>query len=374
MKSTVNSKDTKPVDTNASPSANGWCFQVGAGITLMLDNVKDFSSLKIEGATDDIEITLDDGKIYAQAKSVMQMGDRRNASKNLNEALHVLSNGANNGDAVRLIYITNIENPLSSKSSAFHYGQSYEFSVLPADAKKKILGKVADDFPVDKFRLQLLHFFGEGKNSFERVRERISEFLQEVIGDPSYNRQLLSSWFESFMVNASDKPKAEKSLELTKGDIIYPVIVLVIDPPISEDEFSKVCGHDNYIEICQGYRDLITGYACDYEFFAEVIGDYLSEKSLSTSAGSGKYNFVNVRWKNYEHHFSAIKNDETREAVVKLLLLTIITKRNRIEGRQLRKSEADTAKMNPPCSAEPLLSYIERGREKHQTTTAPPEE
>jgi len=30
--------------------------------------------------------------------------------------------------------------------------------------------------------------------------------------------------------------------------------------------------------------------------------------------------------------------------------------------------------MKPPGSAEPLLSYIERGREKHQTTTAPPEE
>jgi len=332
MKTTANKKDTDPVDTNASASANGWCFQVGAGITLMLDNVKDFNSLKIEGKTDDIEITLGDGKIYAQAKSVVQMGDRRNASKNLNEALRVLSNGASNGDAVQLIYITNIENPLSSKSSAFQYGQNYEFSVLPDDAKKKIQDKVDANFPVDKFRLHLLHFFGEGKNSFERVREKISEFLREAIGDPSYNRQLLSSWFESFMVNASDKPKAEKSLELAKGDIIYPVIVLVIDPPINEDEFAKVCDHDNYAEICQGYRGLITDYACDYEFFAEVIGDYVSEKNLSSSAGSSKYEFVNERWKNYEHHFDAIRDVETREAVVKLLLLTIITKRTRIEG------------------------------------------
>lgn len=31
----------KTVDTNASPSAFGWCFQVGAGISLMLDNVKE---------------------------------------------------------------------------------------------------------------------------------------------------------------------------------------------------------------------------------------------------------------------------------------------------------------------------------------------
>jgi len=332
MKKTINRKDAKPVDTNASASANGWCFQIGAGITLMLDNVKDFSSLKIEGATDDIEITLDEGKIYAQAKSVVQMGDRRNASKNLNEALRVLSTGANNGNAVQLIYITNIENPLSSKSSAFQYGQSYEFSVLPDDAKKKIQDKVAADFPADKFRLNMLHFFGEGENRFESVRAKIAEFLQETIGNPSYNKQLLSSWFESFMVNASDKPKAEKSLELTKSDIIYPVIVLVIDPPISEDEFAKVCDHDNYAEICQGYRSLIADCACDYEFFAEVSGDYVFEKSLLSSAGSNKYSFVNEKWNSYEHHFVAISDTETREAVVKLLLLTIITKRTRIEG------------------------------------------
>ena len=36
----------KKGDTNASPSAYGWVFQVGAGITLMLDNVKDFTSMK----------------------------------------------------------------------------------------------------------------------------------------------------------------------------------------------------------------------------------------------------------------------------------------------------------------------------------------
>ena len=115
-------KDKKSKDTNASPSAYGWCFQVGAGITLMLDNVKEFTSMKMEGASDDIEITLDSGKIYAQAKSVVQMGDKRNTSRNLNEALRVLSKDAANGDAVKLIYITNIENPLSySKESAFHY-------------------------------------------------------------------------------------------------------------------------------------------------------------------------------------------------------------------------------------------------------------
>jgi hypothetical protein len=220
----------KAVSSNASPSAYGWCFQVGAGITLMLDNVKEFTSLKMEGASDDIELTLDAGKIYAQAKSVTKIGDQSSASTNLTNALRTLSQDSANGDAVSLIYITNIANPLSSEtSSAFRYDRSYEFSVLPDDAQEKIRKKVADDFPADKFKLHILNFFGEGDNKFDSIKVKIAEFIREAIDDPSYNKRLLDSWFETFMVNASDKPDEQKKPELKKKDVIYPVIVLVVD-------------------------------------------------------------------------------------------------------------------------------------------------
>lgn len=54
--------------TNASPSAYGWCFQVGAGITLMLDNIKDFTSIKMEGKSDDIEINTPTGENICSSK------------------------------------------------------------------------------------------------------------------------------------------------------------------------------------------------------------------------------------------------------------------------------------------------------------------
>ena len=38
---------------NASPSAYGWDFQVGAGIKLMLDYVTEFTAIKMEGKNDD---------------------------------------------------------------------------------------------------------------------------------------------------------------------------------------------------------------------------------------------------------------------------------------------------------------------------------
>jgi hypothetical protein len=327
----VKIKNDKTVSTNASHAAYGWCFQVGAGITLMLDNLKEFTSIKIEGASDDIELTLDSGKIYAQAKSVTKIGDQSSASTNLTNALRLLSQDVSNGDAINLVYITNIVNPLSSKiGSAFQYDRSYEFSVLPDETQEKIRKKVSDDFPTDKFKVQILRFFGEGDNKFDGVKAKIAEFLRDSIQDPSYDKKLLDSWFETFMVNASDKPDNQKKLDLKKKDVILPVIVLVVDSPISESDFNKVCDYDNYDDICQQYRKTINGYVCDYEFYAEIVGDFLSKRKTATNTANYRFEFVKNEWKEYESKFLAISNVETREALTKLLLLTIITKRSKI--------------------------------------------
>ncbi|MBQ2922048.1 MAG: hypothetical protein IJE60_03000 [Tyzzerella sp.] len=321
----------KEVDTNASASAYGWVFQVGAGITLMLDNVKDFTSLKMEGKSDDIEISLNTGKIYAQAKSVTQIGDQRSASTNLNNALKLLASDNKNGDAVKLIYITNIANPLSSKqSSAFQYEHIYDFSVLSKEDQDNICSKVEKDFATEKFQVHILNFFGEGDNKFANVKLKISEFLREALDDPSYNKRLLDSWFETFMVNCSDKPDNEKSVNLNKKQIMMPVIVLVIDTPLSEEEFNKVCDYEDYCEIEQEFREVINRQICDYEFVAEVTGDFLYKRNQQVKSNQYRYTYVKEEWKNYEHYFNVIKDEEKREALIKLILLTIITRRNKI--------------------------------------------
>ena len=43
---------------NASASAFGWDFQVNAAIVLMLENIADAEFVRVEGETEDIEITL----------------------------------------------------------------------------------------------------------------------------------------------------------------------------------------------------------------------------------------------------------------------------------------------------------------------------
>jgi hypothetical protein len=323
----------KQVDTNASASAYGWVFQVGAGITLMLDNLRDFTSLKMEGASDDIELTLKNGKIYAQAKSVTQIGDQRSASTNLKSALKLLSSDNKNGDAVKLVYITNIANPLSSQiPSAYQYEHIYDFSTLPIDDQQNVISNAESDFAPEKFQVHIMNFFGEGDNKFANIKDKISEFLRGAINDPSYNKRLLDSWFETFMVNCSDKPDCEKSLNLSKKEIVLPVIILVIDPPIGEEEFSKVCDYDDYSEIEQGFREIINSQTYDYEFVSEIIGEFLYKRENVVDKNSYKYEFVKSEWQKYENYFLFVQERDKREALIKIILLTIIIRRNKIDS------------------------------------------
>lgn len=78
---------------NASFSAFGWDFQINAAIVLMLENITEVNKVRVEGATEDIELTLDNGeKIYSQAKSVVRANDDfSNVKKKMNDALESLT-------------------------------------------------------------------------------------------------------------------------------------------------------------------------------------------------------------------------------------------------------------------------------------------
>ena len=329
----------KKINRNASPSAYGWAFQVGAGIKLMLDHVKEFECLKMEGKYDDIEITLSGNKkIYAQAKSVTQMGDQSTANVNLKKSLEVLDADSENEDSAQLIYITNILNPLStsSKLSPFYdkYDKIYDYSVLPATDQQKIIDLVGSDFPLEQFQIHVLRFFGKDEEKFDGIKEAIEKFLQEALGETSHIHNLWPKWYTLFSLNCTDKPKEEMSFDKTKKEILQPVIVLAIDPPVEREEFQEVSDYDDYGEIKKQYLNLINNCAYDYEFSTPVLGAYHLGKGKADRGDRAKYKykFVSDKWKEYEKYFSEISNDDVREAVTKMTLLTIIVRSDKLES------------------------------------------
>lgn len=60
-------------NSNASPEVFGFDFQVNATIFLMLDNIKEVKEVRMEGASEDIELTMNNGsQIMAQAKGIVK--------------------------------------------------------------------------------------------------------------------------------------------------------------------------------------------------------------------------------------------------------------------------------------------------------------
>ncbi len=60
-------------NTNASPRVFGFDFQVNATIFLLLDNIKELKAIRMEGASEDIELTMNNGsQIMAQAKGIIK--------------------------------------------------------------------------------------------------------------------------------------------------------------------------------------------------------------------------------------------------------------------------------------------------------------
>ena len=70
----------------------GFDFQANAAIVLMLENIKDMTSIRLEGA-EDIEINLNDGScLLAQAKAVVNSStDFSNVLSNLKKSITSLS-------------------------------------------------------------------------------------------------------------------------------------------------------------------------------------------------------------------------------------------------------------------------------------------
>lgn len=82
----------------------GFDFQVNAAIVLMLENIKELRSLRIESENEDIDLELYSGKhILAQVKSIVKSStDFRNVRKNLKKALESLSEGSKNIETEKL--------------------------------------------------------------------------------------------------------------------------------------------------------------------------------------------------------------------------------------------------------------------------------
>lgn len=315
----------------------GFDFQVNAAIVLMLENIRELNSLKLEGNYEDIELELDTGEyIFAQAKAVEKSSvDFQNVRKNLKKALISLSESAHKANARQLILITNSPNPLNEdESKNLFLGEAHrDFSSLPESSQKLIngyLSSIANPMDTSKFLIQILPFETDNdKERYKIVKQTVDDFIGDLkISIPGLGKQLLTLWHESVFQNGS---KSKATIKLSKKDLIWPILVIATDVTRCDDTFASQFDSAVYDEITNQYSELIDSCCERYEFFIKVLCDYNEFQSAKPQSVKC-VEFALTNWKDYVQELKLDNaDDETQKYLVQIILYNIVKNRLTIE-------------------------------------------
>lgn len=297
----------------------------------MLENIKEAKRVRVEGADEDIEITLhDQSKIYAQAKAVVKPDDYTHVIDKLTDALETLNLAAKNEDGVLFTYVTNSPNPFNNqRTMSFFTGRTHlDYDELPDDAQKKIegiiLSKGYSDIDVHKIDVRIIPFYGKDlKNRYKEIQACVNEFLSEVNVDvQGINTEIMEIWQRDLFQNAT---QTDTTISISKEKMIWPLIVLVVGKTAAV-EYKKDYDDDEIEEIENKYKLLINQNTMSYEMISRVMTEYKKSKQTTKQ-------FVAGHWKEHRDIVSSIEADESiKESLIKIILYRILVQRQYIRG------------------------------------------
>jgi hypothetical protein len=318
--------------SNASASAFGWDFQSNAAIMLMLKNIKNASKVKVEGTTEDIEITFADGKmLMSQAKAVMKPDDYNHVKKKLEDGLRTLNEAAKLSEVEQLVFVTNSPNPFNDVSTMFKFSSPLNivpFLELPTVCRKAISDICSSknyDFNKTLLTVYVMQFHGESVDERYKVLSSLTtEFLSSLGDHKIQTTQLLTLWQKSFAINAS-----QLSTSITKKSMIWPVIAILCEVSKDDAEFENYDESD-VNEILHKYRSIINNNSERFDFVSRVLTDYIEYHPEMVSKEKNT-KFINENWQSYKDCFDLKNADDTTEKrVIQITLNNVIRTRRQI--------------------------------------------
>lgn len=314
----------------------GFDFQANAAIVLMLENIKEMCSIRLEGA-EDIEINLNDGRsILAQAKSVVNSSkDFSNVLANLKKSITSLSEANHNTGRVKeLIYITNTPNPFNEKQlNPIFYGVAQrDFSSLPEHLKDKItkiISTIEKPLDISKFKIQILPFETENdKERYKCVMEAIGNFIPKLGNISIAKDDLHRIWINDIFRSGT---KRSADLKLTKKNIIWPVIVHITkNVNYDEDENDE----SDIYELSRNYEVIINTCSEKYEFVTKILCAFNSFKQ-ELKITERKKKFIEIESNRFSYLFEGLElslSKELQDKLLKVIILNILNKRNQINN------------------------------------------
>lgn len=306
------------MNRNASPSANGWLFQVSAGVYLFLKNIKINKSIKIEGQKEDIEIISAYGNKYVQVKSILNVNERSSVYSHYSKALKSLKDA--DESECELVYFSNIKNPFNVNDANFYdYGTSFTFSDLTKDAQKKIKNILGEKFNYSKLTIMIVNSFGTDESKKKFVIDEIQSFLSKVDGSTSKANQIYESLFTKFFYNA-----ANKCVKINKESFIHCILLPYLNQTIIEDDFVKLIDIDYYDEINDKYERYLYQNEFNYELYTKINSLYREYKQNHNK--SNVFDYINNEFCNFSDVVSNSFDINIRYGLIKLLMYRVIKK------------------------------------------------
>lgn len=323
----------------ANPVVLGFDFQVNAAIVLLLENIAEMESVRLEGAHEDIEIQLSNGRfVFAQAKAITKASsDFSNVRANLKKALQSLTeaNEKANHTADKLILITNSPNPLKDdQSRSCFWGPAVRnYDTLPPSAQKIIsdyVNKLKLSIDLSLFRIQVVPFETDDYNErYKAIKACIDSFIGRLnMNMAGLGDRLMEFWHHCLMANGGT---ADESIKLSKKDIIWPLIVLSTDIQQYDSGMHEVFDQAEYEEITRTYRQVIDHKCERYDFMSKVLYDFIEYK-YDGPRDKKMVSFISERWDQYIADLDGISIDpDLRKPLIQIILYTILVQRYQID-------------------------------------------
>ena len=322
---------------SASPVMFGFDFQENVAIVLMIKNIAELETIKVEGE-EDIELLLNDGSyVLAQAKSVVKSStDFSNIRAKAKKAMESLSEAAQKLPARELIYYTNSPDPLHDEASkSMFYGPSrVKYDDLPDTAKGIInafLSEIKKPLDTSLLKIQVLPFeTDDDEHKYKVVRDVISSFICEtgILSLIGSHNQLHEVWQTMLKRNGT---KSDRKVALNKKDIVWPVVVFVTGKG-KLDRNARYCtdlDDGEFDEIERKYGELIRNYCERFEIVTKVLSDFSDKRKKGRDAIEC---FINDYWTVYTDELGLDSiEEEVKEDLTKIVLYTIINKRYDID-------------------------------------------
>lgn len=311
-------------------------FQTNAAIVLMLENIKEMSTVRVEGE-EDIEIQLNDGSyVLAQAKSVVDSStDFNNVRSKAKKAVETLSEAADKLKVKELIYITNSPNPFNDEASKsqFTLDAHVKYDTLPPSTKGLIeswFDGIKKPLDTSKFKIQVLPFESDDdKQRYKFVLRDIADFIGDIdIDADGLRKRLHEVWTNALTKNGSRK---DTSIKLHKKAIVWPIIVFVTGKSrLSRDaQYCNLLDDAEYDAVCRKYGEVIDDYIERYDFATKVVSDF---SSAGLNGREAIKIFIDAHWKDYKEELKATSmNEGIRCSLIKIILFNILSKRYDID-------------------------------------------